>query len=176
MEIKLPVVLSVDDNDVDGALLQRAFKRTAIPAKLFTVNEGPQALSYLTGEGIYQDREHYPIPDLILLDIRMPKMSGLEVLNWIRLQPNLKQATVLILSSSEQPEDINSAKRIGADGYLVKPTRFEDLQKLVRGLESDWLKKKTKAPARANAKSQPLQPSPTVTVAAPPQPPELVPG
>ena len=175
MEIKLPVVLSVDDNDVDGALLQRAFKRTAIPAKLFTVNEGPQALSYLSGVGIYQNREQYPIPDLILLDIRMPKMSGLEVLNWIRLQPDLKQATVLILSSSEQPEDITSAKRIGADGYLVKPTKFEDLQKLVRGLESDWLGKKTKAQARPRAKASPI----TQPVSAPailPQPPELVPG
>jgi len=80
------VVLSVDDNDVDGALLERAFKRCSIPSRLFRVSEGPQAMAYLTGHGIYADRSQYPLPDLILLDLVMPKMSGTEVLKWIREQ------------------------------------------------------------------------------------------
>jgi CheY-like chemotaxis protein len=158
METRMPIVLSVDDNDVDGALLQRAFKRTAVPAKLFTVTEGPQALSYLTGEGIYQDRDQYPLPDLILLDLKMPKMSGLEVLSWIRQQPALKKTNVLILSSSEQAEDMKRAKSSGADSYLVKPTKFEDLQKLVRLIHGDWLdkSKKTKSaiPPKARIQSE----------------------
>src|SRR5512134_1142188 len=100
MESKPQVVLSVDDNDVDGALLERAFKRTAIPARLYRVSEGPQALSYLSGDGIYSDRESYPLPDLVLLDLAMPKMSGVEVLKWIRAQTTVHKTRVLIFTSS----------------------------------------------------------------------------
>ncbi|MDX1953443.1 MAG: response regulator [Verrucomicrobiota bacterium] len=145
METKQQVILSVDDNDVDGALLERAFKRCALPCRLFRVSEGPQALSYLSGEGIYCDRASYPIPDLILLDLAMPKMSGLEVLNWIRQQPELKKTTVLIFTSSENPEDVKTATKIGANGYLIKPTKFEDLKNLVKEIYTDWLDK-TKKP------------------------------
>jgi CheY-like chemotaxis protein len=141
MENNNQVVLSVDDNDVDGALLERAFKRCTIPSRLFRVSEGPQAMAYLTGHGIYADRGAYPLPDLILLDLVMPKMNGLEVLKWIREQPELKKTAVLIFTSSEKPEDVKDATRIGANGYLVKPTKFEDLKNLVRTIYSEWLDK-----------------------------------
>ena len=101
MESKPQVVLSVDDNDVDGALLERAFKRTSIPARLYRVSEGPQAMAYLSGDGIYCDRDNYPLPDLVLLDLAMPKMSGVEVLKWIRQQAVVRQTRVLIFTSSE---------------------------------------------------------------------------
>src|SRR5688572_16141452 len=109
MESKPQIVLSVDDNDVDGALLERAFKRTSIPARLYRVSEGPQALAYLSGDGIYKDRESYPLPDLVLLDLAMPKMSGVEVLKWIRQQSIVRRTRVLIFTSSEKPEDVRSA-------------------------------------------------------------------
>jgi CheY-like chemotaxis protein len=141
MENKNQVVLSVDDNDVDGALLERAFKRCSIPSRLFRVAEGPQAMAYLTGHGIYADREQYPLPDLILLDLVMPKMSGWEVLEWIRQQPVLKKTAVLILTASDKPEDAKAATRTGANGYLVKPTKFEDLKSMVRTIYSEWLDK-----------------------------------
>jgi CheY-like chemotaxis protein len=141
MENNNQVVLSVDDNDVDGALLERAFKRCSIPSRLFRVSEGPQAMAYLTGHGIYADRAAYPLPDLVLLDLVMPKMHGLEVLKWIREQPELKKTAVLIFTSSEKPEDVKDATRIGANGYLVKPTKFEDLKNLVRTIYSEWLEK-----------------------------------
>ena len=141
MENKNQVVLSVDDNDVDGALLERAFKRCSIPSRLFRVAEGPQAMSYLGGDGIYADREAYPLPDLVLLDLVMPKMSGIEVLQWIRSQPELKRTAVLILTSSEKPEDVHAATKVGANGYLVKPTKFEDLKSMVRTIYSEWLEK-----------------------------------
>jgi CheY-like chemotaxis protein len=139
MENKNQVVLSVDDNDVDGALLERAFKRCSIPSRLFRVSEGPQAMAYLTGHGIYADRTAYPLPDLILLDLVMPKMSGMEVLKWIREQPELKKTAVLIFTSSEKPEDVKDATRTGANGYLVKPTKFEDLKNLVRTIYSEFI-------------------------------------
>lgn len=152
MEIKPQVVLSVDDNDVDGALLERAFKRTSVPARLYRVSEGPQAMAYLAGDGIYRDRESYPLPDLVLLDLAMPKMSGVEVLKWIRQQTVVKKTRVLIFTSSEKPEDFRVANEIGADGYLLKPTKFDDLKKLVQQIHEEWLgKKKTaKAGSRKN--------------------------
>lgn len=136
------VVLSVDDNDVDGALLERAFKRTSIPARLYRVSEGPQALAYLSGDGIYSDRESYPLPDLVLLDLAMPKMSGVEVLKWIRNENSVHKTRVLIFTSSEKPEDFHAANQIGADGYFLKPTKFDDLKKLVTRINEEWLCKK----------------------------------
>jgi CheY-like chemotaxis protein len=151
MENNNQVVLSVDDNDVDGALLERAFKRCSIPSRLFRVSEGPQAMAYLTGHGIYADRASYPLPDLVLLDLAMPKMNGLEVLKWIRDQSELKKTAVLIFTASEKPEDVRESTRMGANGYLVKPTKFEDLKNLVRTIYSEWLEKgkKGKTPATA---------------------------
>ncbi|HEX7860112.1 MAG TPA: response regulator [Verrucomicrobiae bacterium] len=150
MESKPQVVLSVDDNDVDGALLERAFKRTSVPARLYRVSEGPQALAYLAGDGIYKDRENYPLPDLVLLDLAMPKMSGVDVLKWIRGQSQnvVKKTRVLIFTSSEKPEDFRAANEIGADGYLLKPTKFDDLKKLVKQIHEDWLGKKKEKSAK----------------------------
>jgi CheY-like chemotaxis protein len=152
MENNNQVVLSVDDNDVDGALLERAFKRCTIPSRLFRVSEGPQAMAYLIGHGIYADRDAYPLPDLVLLDLVMPKMNGLEVLKWIRDQPSLKKTAVLIFTSSEKPEDVRDATRIGANGYLVKPTKFEDLKNLVRTIYSEWLDKGKRGKTAATAR------------------------
>lgn len=152
MENKPQVVLSVDDNDVDGALLERAFKRTNLPARLFRVSEGPQAMCYLSGEGIYQDRSNYPIPDLVLLDLVMPKMSGMEVLKWIREQQLLKKTKVLIFTASEKPEDQRNASHAGADGFLLKPTKFDDLKKLVKNIHEEWLVAKPKKQAKPSSK------------------------
>ena len=154
IESKPQIVLSVDDNDVDGALLERAFKRTAVPARLFRVSEGPQALAYLSGDGIYRDRENYPLPDLVLLDLAMPKMSGMDVLKWIRDQPQVNKTKVLIFTASTKPEDAEVASEIGADGYLLKPTKFDDLKKLVKQIQDDWLTLK----ASKTAKSKKAQP------------------
>jgi CheY-like chemotaxis protein len=155
MESKPQVVLSVDDNDVDGALLERAFKRTSIPARLYRVSEGPQALAYLAGDGIYRDRDNYPLPDLVLLDLAMPKMSGVEVLKWIRQQPVVHRTKVLIFTASEKPEDFKAANEIGADGYLLKPTKFDDLKKLVKQIHEEWLgKRKATKAARKEADAE----------------------
>lgn len=169
MEISRPqVVLSVDDNDVDGALLERAFKRTSIPARLYRVSEGPQALAYLSGDGIYRDRDSYPLPDLVLLDLAMPKMSGVEVLRWIRGQTGVNKTKVLIFTSSEKPEDFKTANEIGADGYLLKPTKFDDLKKLVKQIQDEWLdQKKKKASGKKKAEGESLE-APVEAGAAPP--------
>lgn len=166
MEQSQQVVLSVDDNDVDGALLERAFKRTSVPARLFRVSEGPQALAYLSGEGIYQDREKYPLPDLVLLDLGMPKMSGMDVLRWIRGQVEVKRMKVLIFTASEKQEDKENASKIGADAYLLKPTKFDDLKKLVKTIQEDWLSNKAPRKSKsANRKNKADEESDTGLVA-----------
>ena len=154
MESKPQVVLSVDDNDVDGALLERAFKRTSIPARLYRVSEGPQAMAYLAGDGIYRDRDSYPLPDLVLLDLAMPKMSGVEVLKWIRQQNVVRKTRVLIFTSSEKPEDVQAANEIGADGYVLKPTKFDDLKKLVKQIHEEWLGKKKEKSTKPNGRRE----------------------
>ncbi len=159
----LPVILSIDDNDIDGALLERAFKRTGVAARLFRVSEGSQALAYLSGEGIYADRENYPLPDSVLLDLAMPKMSGFDVLNWIRQHPDINKTTVLILTSSERPEDKKAASKIGADEYFVKPNKFEDLKLLVKTIESDWLHRKTEKSKTAAGAKKSVNPDSSVT-------------
>ena len=170
METKSQVVLSVDDNDVDGALLERAFKRTSIPAQLYRVSEGPQAMAYLSGDGIYQDRVAYPLPDLVLLDLAMPKMSGMEVLKWIRQQTVGKKTKVLIFTSSEKPEDVQVANQIGADGYLLKPTKFDDLKKLVKSVYEQWLiEKPRKKPVVRKTKAAAQEESPAVESAVIPE-------
>lgn len=173
MESKPQVVLSVDDNDVDGALLERAFKRTSIPARLYRVSEGPQAMAYLAGDGIYRDRDSYPLPDLVLLDLVMPKMSGVEVLKWIRQQSIVRKTRVLIFTSSEKPEDFRAANEIGADGYLLKPTKFDDLKKLVKQIHEEWLGKKKVA---KNIKREKLDLDPEGSSAGQSQGVEVVPA
>jgi CheY-like chemotaxis protein len=154
MESKPQVVLSVDDNDVDGALLERAFKRTSIPARLYRVSEGPQAMAYLAGDGIYKDRESYPLPDLVLLDLAMPKMSGVEVLKWIREQSVVQKMRVLIFTASENAADFRAASDIGADGYLLKPTKFDDLKKLVKEIHEEWLARKKEKVSKGSGKRE----------------------
>ena len=170
MEIKPQVVLSVDDNDVDGALLERAFKRTSVPARLYRVSEGPQAMAYLSGDGIYKDRESYPLPDLVLLDLAMPKMSGVEVLKWIRQQSIIHQTRVLIFTSSEKPEDFRAANEIGADGYLLKPTKFDDLKKLVKQIHEEWLAKKKIGKSTVRRAKGATEPAPEADGAVDPRP------
>ena len=111
-------------------------------------------MAYLTGHGIYADRNQYPLPDLILLDLVMPKMSGTEVLKWIREQPELKKTAVLIFTSSEKPEDVKSTTKLGANGYLVKPTKFEDLKGMVRTIYSEWLDKGKKGKTASARKAK----------------------
>lgn len=147
MDNKPRTILSIDDNEVDGALLQRAVKRTAVPWRLFTLTEGSQALSYLGGEGIYGNREEYPLPDMILLDIRMPKLSGFDVLSWIKERPELRKIPIVALSSSSQANDKQSAEKGGVEGYYVKPSRFQDLQDIVRQINSEHLEKARKPKA-----------------------------
>jgi CheY-like chemotaxis protein len=132
-------ILLADDEPNDVFLMRRAFKRAGV-FDVQVVCDGEQAIAYLQGVGAYGDREQFPFPGLLLLDIKMPRQNGLEVLAWIRSQPPpIKRLPVLMLTSSKQPHDINTAYDLGANSYLVKPVTFEKLLEVVKALECYWL-------------------------------------
>lgn len=131
-------ILLVEDNPDDVLLIQRAFRKANMPS-LIQVSDGDEAVLYLSGEQPYNDREQYPLPVLILLDLKLPRRSGLEVLQWLRQQPGLKRLLVVVLTSSKESIDINCAYDLGANSYLVKPVAFNDLLDLVKTLNLYWL-------------------------------------
>jgi CheY-like chemotaxis protein len=138
-EIPQPVLLLVEDDPADARLIQRALSKVDIPAKLLHVSDGDQAVAYLSGDGKYADRAHFPLPWLMMVDIKLPRRSGLEVLQWVRQQPGDIAATpVIIFSSSSHGVDVNSAYHYGANSYLVKPESSHQLQSMLSLIKSYW--------------------------------------
>lgn len=136
--VELPILVA-EDNEDDLFLLQHACDRAGFRNPLHAVRDGEQALAYLRGEGAYADRAKYPFPVLVLLDIKMPGMSGLEVLSTIRLDSRFKRLVVIVLSSSKEEKDINRAFDLQANSYLVKPDRAEAMYNIAQNLKSFWL-------------------------------------
>lgn len=132
-------VLLVEDNPDDVALIQRAFRKANIANPLRIVTDGEQAVAYLAGRGEYADRARHPLPVLVLLDLKLPKRSGHEVLAWLRSQQGLRRLPVAVLTSSREAADVNRAYDLGANAYLQKPVGFEALHELVRTLNLFWL-------------------------------------
>lgn len=133
-----PLLLAEDDEN-DVFFMQRAFKQAQIDHPLHRVKDGEDAIAYLVGEGNYADREKHPLPHLLLLDLKMPRRNGFEVITWVRAQPVLKRLPIVVLSSSRQDPDINRAYDLGANTYLVKPVKFEGLVEMMKALRAYWL-------------------------------------
>ena len=132
-------ILLVEDDPNDVLLIQRAFRKSDVVNPIQVVGDGEEAIAYLSGRGPYADRERYPLPVLLLLDLKLPRKSGFEVLEWLRQQPGLKRLPVAVLTSSAETPDINRAYDLGANSYLVKPVRFEGLLRMVQTLNLYWL-------------------------------------
>ena len=132
-------LLHIDDDPNDTALLRAAVRKANLPLTVHNVEDGEQAIAYLSGQGIYRDRQLYQLPALILLDLKMPRATGFEILKWIRCHPELGHLPVIILSGSELQDDIRRAYAIGANSYFVKPLGFEALVTLVKSLNAVWL-------------------------------------
>ncbi|HZZ58993.1 MAG TPA: response regulator [Opitutaceae bacterium] len=127
-------VLYAEDSEDDAFLLQRAFTQAGVTHPLVVVPNGKAVVHYLSATGQYVDRAQHPFPRLVLLDIKMPHRTGLDVLCWIRQQPELRRLPVIILTSSAQDRDIASAYSLGANGYLVKPSNAAGLAQLGKDL------------------------------------------
>ncbi len=129
-------LLLVEDDDNDVLLIKRAFKKAKMANPVDVVSDGEAAIAYLSRIAPYEDR---PIPELVLLDLKLPRKSGHEVLQWIREQPRFRFLPVVVLSSSREREDVERAYALGANSYLVKPPSFEALIEMVQTLDVYWL-------------------------------------
>ena len=132
-------ILLVEDDANDVALTRRAFERAGVANPLQVVNDGEQAIAYLAGQPPYTDRQSHPVPILVLLDLKLPRKSGFDVLGWLRGVPHVRRLPVVVLTSSAQSPDVNRAYDAGANSYLVKPVAFENLLSLVRMLGLYWI-------------------------------------
>jgi CheY-like chemotaxis protein len=131
---KSVTVLHVDDDPNDTTLLQVACAKAAVDFQLQNVGDGTEVIDYLSGAGKYADRTRYEIPDLVLLDLKMPRATGWEILRWIRAHAQLKNLPVIVLSGSELQEDKVRAYEVGANSYLVKPPNFSSLVSMVKDI------------------------------------------
>jgi CheY-like chemotaxis protein len=132
-------VLLVDDSADDVLLMTRAFNSTSIPAPLVVLTDGAAAIEYLSGGGPYRDRTAHPLPALMLLDLKMPRVSGFEVLDWLRAQPALKRLPVIVLTSSSRDDDVNRAYDLGVNSYIVKPSGLKQIYDVAERIQSYWL-------------------------------------
>jgi CheY-like chemotaxis protein len=137
--VLLPTILLVEDSPNDILLIERAVRQASLAATLSVVRDGDAAVEYLSGAGPYADRQQHPLPILVLLDLKLPRRSGLEVLEWQRQQPGLRRLPVAVLTSSNQLSDVNRAYDLGANSYLVKPVAPNAMLDLVKLLGLYWL-------------------------------------
>lgn len=133
-------ILLVEDDANDQLLIRRAFAKADITNPVHTVEDGDAAVAYLAGEGSYADRGDHPLPGVVLLDLKLPRRSGLEVLQWVRNMPGLRRLPIVVLTSSRESTDVNRAYDLGANSYLVKPVGFDALTDLVRILQGYWVR------------------------------------
>lgn len=129
-------VLLTEDNADDALLMQSAWRAAAIRNPLALVTDGEQALAYLNGVGEFADRLRFPFPVAMFLDLKLPRIDGLDVLAAIRASPTLRHLHVDVLSASARTADVEKAVQIGANSYIIKPSRFEELVEMLAAWRS----------------------------------------
>jgi CheY-like chemotaxis protein len=131
-------ILLAEDDPNDTLLIKRAFQKAGFGSLLKTVSDGRQAIDYLRGVNEYADRARFPLPFLLLLDLKMPGTNGFEVLEWIRAQADLRRLLVVVLTSSNFQADVDRAYESGANSYLVKPIEFNEMANMIQRFEAYW--------------------------------------
>ncbi len=134
----VPILLAEDDEN-DIFLMRRALTRAEVPNPVFVVRNGQEAINYLAGTGQFADRDQFPIPGLLLLDLKMPWMDGFDVLKWLRGQRRFDAFPVVVLTSSKLQADVDQSRELGVYDYRVKPHSFEDLVRLLDDVRKCWL-------------------------------------
>jgi CheY-like chemotaxis protein len=132
-------VLYVENEENDVLFMRRAFKQAGLENCLRALPNAREAMAYLSGQPPYLDRVLHPFPTLLILDLNLPAMSGFELLQWLRQQPDLKQVPVVIFSSSARAEDMRRAHELGANDYLQKPTSGAQFLEAVQALKPKWI-------------------------------------
>jgi CheY-like chemotaxis protein len=138
MKLSELIVLLAEDQEDDVFLFKRAIARAVSKHTLRVVSDGTDVIAYLRGDGEFADRSRYPFPNVLLLDIKMPRLSGLEVLDWLNQHEECSIIPTIIFTSSEQPQDIRRAYLRGANAYFTKPVAFDELQELMTVMFSYW--------------------------------------
>jgi CheY-like chemotaxis protein len=134
----VPILLAEDDEN-DIFLMGRAFDRAGLPNPLFVVRNGQQVIDYLAGTGEYAQRDKYPLPGVVLLDLKMPWMDGFDVLKWLRTHAQFDSLPVVVLTSSKLQVDVDKSRQLGVYDYRVKPHEFGDLVRLLDDVRKCWL-------------------------------------
>lgn len=140
-----PVILLAEDSEDDVLMLRRAFRQAGIELPLQVVSNGEQAIAYLMGQGKFANRAEYPLPDLFLLDLKMPRKNGFDVLIWLRQHPTLAPLRTVVLTTSDEIRDVNRAYALGANSFLTKPLDFTDFKNTLQEMFNFFLTK-AKAP------------------------------
>ena len=138
-QIGAPRILLVEDNPMDVELTLDAFREAKLGSNIHVARSGHEALNYLFGQEQYDDRQSYPLPDLILLDLKLPGIDGHEVLNRIKTTPVLKRLPVVILTSSQEDTDLIKSYDSGANSYLVKPVSAKGFLEVIHQIDHYWL-------------------------------------
>jgi CheY-like chemotaxis protein len=134
------IILLVEDDAGDAALIRHAFEKNGVLNPIQHVSSGDTALAFLAGVNEYADRITYPLPVLILLDLKLPGMSGLELLRWLRTQRDIRRIPVVVLTTDDHPQTVNSAYDAGANSYLVKPGDRSHVIAMVKQVQQYWLR------------------------------------
>jgi DNA-binding response OmpR family regulator len=140
----MKTILQIEDDPNDVFFLQRAMLKAGVAIPIHVVTDGRQAIDYLQGAGKFADRQKFPLPDLVLLDLKLPYVMGLDVLRWIRKQLGMKMI-VLMLTASGEEADIAEAYRLGANAFLTKPSEATKLIDIVKAINDFWLVQNTLA-------------------------------
>lgn len=137
MPDRLKLLVAEDSKD-DAFLLERALRQTGVAINATFVTDGQEAVNYVEGLGEFSDRQRYPVPAVIMLDLKMPRLDGFDVLEWLKSQPDHRRTPVIIFSSSDNRGDIDRAYNLGASCYLTKPAATGEMPDLVRVLDAYW--------------------------------------
>lgn len=132
------VLLVAEDDETDARLLERALRRSESEFKMVRVENGEQVIAYLEGRGRYADRALYPLPRVVLLDLRMPRKDGFDVLRWRQGSPQRFRVPIVVFTSSSLSQDVERAYALGANSYVIKPTASDQLESVVRALHEWW--------------------------------------
>ncbi|HWH61543.1 MAG TPA: response regulator [Terriglobales bacterium] len=148
----LPTILLVEDEATDATLLLRGFRKARVLNPIVHLKDGDEALAYLAGVGHYSDRIKHPLPVLILLDLKLPGMSGLQLLQWLRLQKQIRRIPVVVLTIDDRAGTLNAAYDLGANSYLVKPGDPAQIGRVVESIQRYWIELNEPPPLVMGAK------------------------
>ena len=138
MENGTPTLLVVEDNEDDIFFMERIFKQMGARCDLKFVRDGVEAVEYLSGKGRFEDRVKNPLPTIILMDLKMPRMNGFEVLEWMQKQPEIKLIPTIVVTSSTMQEDVTRAYRAGANAVMNKPVDKDSLLQMLKSFHIYW--------------------------------------